>query len=318
MNAGAPVARDVTVIVPAYNAAATLAAALRSVAAQTVRAREVLVVDDGSQDDTVGVAERELAGLPHGRCLRLGRNCGPAAARNAALAEARGAWLAFLDADDAWLPWRLERQWSRAEMAADVALWCGRTVPLAGDVVSAAVDGLPAVGSVLTRRLCLEEFAEHNPVATSTVLVRTAAVASVGGFDPAFRGPEDYELWMRLVARHSACYADEPLAAYRNRAGSLSMDERRFLPEVLRVLEKAFGPGGVLAERQDLRRRAVANQFWNPSWMAFNRGARSAALRHYVRAVLADRRVGGARKLALLWRYLVGRPDEEGRAKEVS
>ena len=98
----------ISVIMPAYKAAATIAAALRSIRDQTVRVHEVIVVDDGSPDDTAELVARDFSEV---RLLRQ-PNAGPAVARNNGAQAATGDWLAFLDADDVWLADKLERQLS--------------------------------------------------------------------------------------------------------------------------------------------------------------------------------------------------------------
>lgn len=318
----------ISVIIPAYNSAATVVQALDSVVAQTFSDWEVIVVDDRSTDDTAAIVEAWIRGRNEGShrgsgpdfhpppstlhprflLLRLEDNAGPAAARNRGIELARGEWLAFLDADDAWLPQRLETQMRFVSNHPEVALLCGLTERL-GEEASLHPPPATLDPSVPFRLLSLEEFAVHNPVATSTVLVRRSAVNDAGGFDPRFRGPEDYDLWMRIASRYAMAILDMPLALYRHRPGSLSLDERRFLPQVLRVLDKAFGPDGALSGHPELRRRSVANQYWNAAWMAFNRGSRGTALRYLVRAVALDRRVGGTLKSRVLWRYLFGKPE---------
>lgn len=304
----------VSVIIAAYDAAGTIEAAVASIRAQTRLPAEVIVVDDGSSDGTADLVRRFDCGVP----LRLiaQPNAGPAAARNRGAAEASGEWIAFLDADDAWAPCRLETQLRAAALHPDVALWCSATANL--DEPADEDRGSPGAASrcdapaeLAFRRLSVPEFARHNPVATSTVLVRRSAFGAAGGFDAQFRGPEDYDLWMRILAAGvGGARLDASLAFYRNRPGSLSMDDRRFLPQVLRVLDKAFAAGGALSAWPGLRRRARANQFWNASWMAFHRGARGRALALLARALALDPRVGGRLWAPLVWRYLVGRPGE--------
>ncbi len=158
--------------------------------------------------------------------------------------------------------------------------------------------------------LSLSDFIYHNPIATSTVMVKRDAVLGVGGFDTQFCGPEDYDLWMRIVATCKCVELDVPLTRYRTTVGSLSMDDRKFLPEVLRVLEKAFGPDGALADHPQWRRRAYAEQYSSASWMAYNRGANGVALRYLFRSWLYDvRRLHKERtdpflRLKILYRYL--------------
>ncbi|OGV69684.1 MAG: hypothetical protein A2283_17140 [Lentisphaerae bacterium RIFOXYA12_FULL_48_11] len=119
-------------------------------------------------------------------------------------------------------------------------------------------------------RLSLDDFVTANPVATSTVVVRKDVVLSVGGFDEQFRGPEDYDLWMRIVANNAVTYFDMPFGRYRRVAGSLSMNEKAFLPQVIRVIDKAFGEKGVFAGRPG-KRKAIAHQVLAASWTAADR-----------------------------------------------
>lgn len=108
---------EVSVIVPAYNARAFIARALESALVQTVTTIEVIVVDDASRDSTAEFVETAYHTDPRLRLLRLGENGGPARARNLAIAEAEGEWIAILDADDAWHPERLARMLARADQA---------------------------------------------------------------------------------------------------------------------------------------------------------------------------------------------------------
>jgi hypothetical protein len=168
----------------------------------------------------------------------------------------------------------------------DVALWCGEAIRFEGGGED-FTRGIP-VSPMLppSRDVPLMELAERNLIATSTVLVRKAALIDVGGFDPQFRGPEDYDLWLRIAARaplrHLAC----PLAAYRYQPGSLSTDDRRFLDQVVGVLRKAYGKGGVLHGKPGFR-RAVSYQRLACAWMAAGRGAKWPALRLWWSSLLA-------------------------------
>ncbi len=292
----------ISAVIPAYNSAATIVEALDSVLAQTVQVDQIIVVDDGSSDVTPAVVRERYPGV---RLIRQA-NGGPAAARNRGVAEATGEWIAFLDADDVWLPGRLERELACVADHADAIMCCaGRR-----GVEEHTAGERGATGDTC-REIGLEELARHNPIVTSTVLLKRAAFHSAGGFDERFRGPEDYDLWIRVAASGRILALAEPLAGYRHRPGSLSLDERRFLPQVLRVLDKAFGPAGALQGLQDWRNAALATQYQQASWMAFSRGARLTAVRYL--AVAWARNCRGPRRVAkawpaLLYRYLLGRP----------
>lgn len=321
---------NVSVVIPAFNAAGTICEALDSVAGQTVPPPEVLVIDDCSSDDTFALAEGHSS---RPRVFRTPVNGGPAAARNLGIEKARGEWLAFLDGDDTWLPHRLEAQLELARKHPDVVLWCGKALRVQADgrdipedsrqasIDERALAGeIPATGDTQEavqewRRVSLREFAVCNPVSTSSVLVRKSAVESVGGFDTGFRGPEDYDLWVRIAATGAVALMGRPLCRYRCTSGSLSMDDRRFLPQVLGVLRKAFAGGGALRPHLDLRWTAVSLQYQYGSWMAFNRGARVTALRYYAVAwvynLMAREKIRGM-WLRILWRYVFGKREVTG------
>jgi len=299
----------VSVVVPAYNCVDTIVDALRSVEAQTFRDFEVIIVDDCSTDGTVDLL---LSRYPHYQIIAGKANMGPAVSRNRGVTAAKGEWIAFLDADDAWLPARLEGQIELISRYPEAAMFCGGTLPFgkefgptgarrtaaqtaernrAQDRASESVPVQRSLGEAnqrineSTRPIRLEEFAVANPVATSTVLIRKDTFKTVGGFDERFRGPEDYDLWMRTAAKHPVFRSVAPLCRYRQSLRSLSSDDRTFLPEILRVLDKAYGPGGVLRCYPG-ERKARAYHYLCCSWMAAARGAVGRAYALFCRSLL--------------------------------
>lgn len=171
----------ISVIIPAFRALGTIDTAIRSVLAQTVPAAEIIVVDDGSPDAT---ADHVRRAWPDVRVIRQA-NQGCGMARNTGVAAATGDWLAFLDADDAWLPGKLERQVpeTRAETVAVVACRA---------VGQKAPAFLPHPG--------FDDFWENNKIVVSSTLVRRDAFEAAGAFWSR-RACEDYHLWLRLTAR---------------------------------------------------------------------------------------------------------------------
>jgi hypothetical protein len=192
------------------------------------------------------------------------------------VAAAAGEWVAFLDGDDVWLPWRLQIQLAAAAQRKDVALWCGDAVRVEQGGEVATLE--PPTWPVRHRAIPLDVFVDSNPVATSTVMVKRGVFLTVGGFDTRFRGPEDYDLWMRMAAVAPVVHLDAPLARHHVLPGSLSTDDRRFLPQVLAVFDKAYGPGGVL-RGVGHERMARAYQYLCAAWMASCRGAPVRAMR---------------------------------------
>jgi glycosyltransferase involved in cell wall biosynthesis len=167
----------VSVIVPVYNGAGFLREALDSVFAQDYEPFEVIVVDDGSTDGSGAIARS----YPEVRYIRQ-ENQGPAAARNAGIATARGEIVAFADADDVQLPTRLSVQvghlTERPEISATLArqVWITPPPGAVPDVVWGDLDGIPAM----------------------TMVVQKRTLAELGEFDPRLRGPEDTDLLIRM------------------------------------------------------------------------------------------------------------------------
>ncbi|WP_198371310.1 glycosyltransferase family 2 protein [Roseomonas rosulenta] len=187
----------VSVVIPAFNAASLLPQAIGSVAAQTLRDVEVIVVDDASTDDTADAARTLLgqAGL-RGQVVRLQSNGGPALARNVGVARAGGEYVAFLDTDDVWMPEKLALQSALLDAHPEVTL-CGCQadwVDASGRVVSPLFEDLPEIVPEGWKLLLWNCF-----VATPCALVRRTDLG-MHPFDPALRVGEDRDLWIRLAS----------------------------------------------------------------------------------------------------------------------
>jgi glycosyltransferase involved in cell wall biosynthesis len=199
----------VSVVVPCHNAAPTLAATLGSVLEQTVPPLEVVVVDDGSLDGSVEIA-RSFG--PPVRVLTQ-QNAGPAAARNTGIAACRGDYVAFVDADDRWLPQKLELQLAAARRIGQPGLvFC--TVRRVHDDGKSELKRWSGAG---IRELSYRELWQRNVVTTSAVLLHRSILKPWCRFDPdpLIQGAEDFDLWLRLLDRFPATYVDEPLVLYK-------------------------------------------------------------------------------------------------------
>jgi glycosyltransferase involved in cell wall biosynthesis len=239
----------VAAIIPAHDAAAFLPAALDSVFSQTRLPDEVIVVDDGSTDATEAVVRSH----PHAARVRYltQANAGVAAARNAGLREARAEWIAFLDADDLWLPHRLEAGLELAARRPDVR-WC------AGAFVERQVNGLETVRGLAPTRGArfsygvfenlFEMFERECPFWTGTMLVHRDCLEAAGVFDPALGRREDVDLWVRIGLRFPRIgWVEKPLAVYARRADSLThVRAPHTRLEILRLLRRRMAevPGG--------------------------------------------------------------------------
>jgi lipopolysaccharide transport system ATP-binding protein len=231
----------VSVVIPAHNAAATLAETIRSVQAQTYPRIEILVVDDGSTDDTADIAASFAAADSRVRFLRQA-NAGVAAARNTGIQAARGAFIAPLDADDLWHPEKL---------AAQVAL--ARDTPGVGFVysLSRVIDENSLVVASRWPYLCRGDvYFRHlmmNFVGNGSALLIPAAVLDqVGLFNEDLRragieGCEDWDLQLRIAERFPVAVTPSYLVGYRRMPGQMSRNGLRMIRSSVAVAEHYFG-----------------------------------------------------------------------------
>ncbi len=227
----------VSVIIPAYNAAGTISATLESVRAQTYAPLEIIVVDDGSTDATPSILKAVAAEEPRLRIIRQ-QNAGVARARNRALAEAQGEWIATIDADDIWHPEKLERQIRVAVTSplapALVYSWC-RSIDAEDRVI--ADQGEPMHQGRVFEQLLVFNFINN----ASNAMVRADAVRAVGGFQEAFQavrayGAEDIALYLAIAERWSIAPAPGYLVGYRTIGNSMSAAPKRMRMSVELVL----------------------------------------------------------------------------------
>ncbi|CAB3713647.1 glycosyltransferase family 2 protein [Achromobacter kerstersii] len=207
----------VSIVMPAYNAGQFIVDAITSVLSQTYEAWELLVVDDASVDNTAALVEAFQQDDPRIQYRRNSTNMGVVHSRNCALAMASGQYVAFLDADDVWAPFKLERQ---------VSFMQETGVPISyGDYFRIDGDGR-VVGKVLAPRvLRYEDMLRSNFIGNLTGIFRRADLVSLKFEDIKH---EDYLFWLRALERSGVARAtpsSEPLAKYRVSASSLSANK---------------------------------------------------------------------------------------------
>ena len=227
---GAPVpARTFSVVIPAYNAAATLGDAVRSALAQAPAPLEVVIVDDGSTDSTRAVAEAFGGGVR----VFSGPNAGPSAARNRGVREARGSWIAFLDADDLFEPGYLAAAEEHLAAHPDTGILCFGVRVFEDGKPTPHVIHKKTPGAAYTT----EGLLEGDAGTICTPLASRDVFLSAGGFDETLRANEDVHLWLRL-SRVTALRQDpRPLLLYRRHAGNASGDVLANARESVRSLE---------------------------------------------------------------------------------
>lgn len=223
----------VSVVIPVYNQARFLFDALNSVLAQTFRDFEVIVVDDGSTDE-IDWVKRRFHDL---RIVWLRQeNLGLAAARNLGLKYAQGDFLAFLDADDLFLPQKLEWQVCYLQNHDDLDL-----VANGYEFVDAELNVLKTEDHWREQRLSVEDVLWGGVAPVHAVLLRTAAARSIGGFDSDLRACEDLDFWMRFVlSEYRVAYLPGVVCQYRMHGENMTHRVKEHADWYLRYLDKTF------------------------------------------------------------------------------
>ena len=230
----------VSIVVPAFNAAATILETVVSALNQTHRNIEVIVVDDGSMDQT-GDIIASLMRSDARICYFHQMNGGVAAARNLGIAKAQGNYVATLDADDLWYPTKLTRQLERFQSSgpetALVYAWCC-WINERGDVLGSAPPS-EMEGHILPQ-MCLGNVI----ISCSNALIKKEVLIAAGGFDETLRarggqGCEDWKLYLEIAARHRIAMVKEYLVGYRVSTGSMSDDFKQMMRS-RRLVEAEF------------------------------------------------------------------------------
>jgi glycosyltransferase involved in cell wall biosynthesis len=217
----------VSVIIPAYNAAQYIGEAIESALAQTYKNQEIIVVDDGSNDNTV-----ELISNKYGEKVTIikQKNAGPSSARNRGIKEARGEYIAFLDADDIWLPNKISEQIELMEKYLDVGMVFGNATTLKdgrkSELSHFEKEGLDEAyfGDRIYYKDAFKKLFNKNIIMTQTVMMRTSIIEKTGGFDTDFRFAEDFLLWLNIARVTKIAYQPQVVAFRRRHDGNLTND----------------------------------------------------------------------------------------------
>jgi len=221
----------VSVIIPTHNRAGLIRETLDSVLAQTWGNYEIVVVDDGSEDDTAGV----LAELGGRVIYRRIEHAGAGAARNVGLEMARGEFVAFLDSDDVWDARFMEKMLAALRQASWAGLaYCDyATFDDRGVIQVACLAPNEKIRGNLFPKLIEGDF-----LCTGSLLIRRTCLEQAGKFDPGLAVAHDWDMWLRLAWRNDAEYLDEPLLKIRFHPGNLSRNAQQVHTDNLRILAK--------------------------------------------------------------------------------
>ena len=242
----------VSVIIPVYNGADEVRRAIDSALAQTKVSVEVIVLNDGSKDETASVLQE------YGDRIRAvnQHNSGLSKTRNNGIALATGEWVAFLDHDDYWLPEKLSLQLQAAERTGfDIVYTNAGNF---GDV--GRVSELRSEPQAMKEGDLLEPLLQDNFIVVSSVMIRRAVIQDIGCFDTSLPSVEDWDLWLKLSARGIRFAAvGQPVTMYQWRAGSMSKNYELMRSTRQTIVNRALETDRAKALPWSVRRRALAN-----------------------------------------------------------
>lgn len=282
----------VSVIIPAYNAERFIKQTIESVLAQTFQDFEIIVIDDGSMDKTAEIVES--FGV---RCLRR-KNGGVSSARNAGMEQAKGEYLAFLDADDLWEATKLEKQILILDANEHIGI-CYTAIERIDE------NGLPLYYSDVsdylddTEALLLYSCIIPNP---STALMRRSLFEQFGGFDSNFTNYEDWEYWLRLSLQAKFVPIPEYLVKYRMTEGSASGNPHAVERDMSAILDKFFNLSNLPEKYRKLRNKSYSNNWMIVSGEYLNVGQYRNSLKCVLKALFFYPK-NIIRPLGLPWRW---------------
>lgn len=225
----------ISVVCPVYNSASFITATLDSVAGQRALPWEIIIVDDGSDDDTVAIVRHWADKHPHIRLeIVSASHRGPGAARNSGVKKARGDWISFLDSDDHWMPEKLSIVSREIISNPDCNFLCHNEIEKSADfrqrLLDYAKDYNPE--AALPAQLYMVNF-----FSTSAVTCRADIFGKSGFFDESLGSGQDYEMWLRMAPYIKPCFMAEALGVYNNRSGNISSSSlwKRY-GDILRIL----------------------------------------------------------------------------------
>ncbi|NJL01798.1 MAG: glycosyltransferase [Spirulinaceae cyanobacterium SM2_1_0] len=252
----------ISIVTPAYNAQQTIGATIESVLAQTYRDFELIIVDDGSQDETAAV----VRGYDDPRIrLYVNSNTGAAASRNHGFTVSTGDYIAFLDADDLWLPGKLAMQLQALQAHQEASVAYSWTDWIDTDGQPLRHGGYATFSGDVLAPLLVVNFLEHG----SNPLIRRAAVIAVGGFDATLPASQDWDFYLRLAARYQFVNVPVVHIFYRVSPNSISTDLPRLERSCTEMLARAFASAP--SQLQYLRSQSFGNLYKYLTFRALER-----------------------------------------------
>jgi len=275
----------VSVVIPAHNNGAFVPQAIESVLAQSYRHHEIIVVDDGSTDNT-----RETLKPYLGRITYIFQdNRGPAVARNRGVRHSQGAYIAFLDADDVWLEDKLDRQMQFFREHKDVGLVFGELEHWPENGKSIPTERFAGSGNVehsnsgVILKDAFKLLLESCYILTSTVVMSRECINEVGVFDESLKAEEDRDLWLRVARKYPIGKIEPILVRKRGHERNFSLKYKLFLEWRIRVFEPIVDDPGPLNDRDLVAlRKQLASLYWQLGVMFLEEENRKEARKQFL------------------------------------
>ena len=224
----------VSIILPSYNCAAFLPHSIGTILSQTYNSYEIIVIDDGSTDNTKEVLYPFMQRIKY---IRLEQNKGLPTARNIGIRSAQGKYIAFIDADDLWLPEKLQTDIEYFETHPEVSMVYSKHINIdeKGDDLNGNTKKQLPSGNIFTQL-----FSEQNFIITSSVVVRKEVFETTGLFDEQLFNCQDWDMWLRIAFHFKVAGINKPLVKYRHNPHSLSKNRNNVLKYQKIIIDKIY------------------------------------------------------------------------------
>ena len=224
----------VSIILPTYNCAAFLSHSIGTILSQTYNSYEIIVIDDGSTDNTKEVLYPFMQRIKY---IRSEQNKGLPTARNIGILPAQGKYIAFIDADDLWLPEKLQTDIEYFETHPEVSMVYSKHINIdeKGDDLGGNTKKQLPSGNIFTQL-----FSEQNFIITSSVVVRKEVFETTGLFDEQLFNCQDWDMWLRIAFHFKVAGINKPLVKYRHNPHSLSKNRNNVLKYQKIIIDKIY------------------------------------------------------------------------------
>jgi len=288
----------VSVVIPAYNCGNLIGETLESVVTQDYPKFEVIVVDDGSTDNTQQVVES--FGSDKVRYIKQANSGGPSRPRNKGIQEARGRYIALIDSDDVMLPGKIACAVALLDQEPDLGFIFTNFVKFdesRGQYPGAFLDTYEYFRNLPKRRIgkscyvirsaaAYDGLVSENYVGTSSVVIRKAVFDRVGLFDESMAGPEDFDMWLRVTSLYNIGFIDMIGHRYRVRTESITTrGDKRLIPHKVRILERELERSNLPSSVRTKLKRKLSHELWALGFSHQADGDMTLARRYYARSL---------------------------------